>query len=75
MEEERQRSSGDIEREGFIRQTLVALTANMAAANIHQGRRYEWSQIVHHAMEGTKELWKAIKEERENERGLETMDN
>lgn len=60
------RTPEDIEREGFIRQTLVALTANMAAANIHQGRRYEWSQIVHHAMEGTKECWKAIQDDRIN---------
>lgn len=56
----------DIERDGFVRQTLVALTANMAAANIHQGRRFEWAALVHHAMEGTKECWKAIKEDRNN---------
>ena len=65
MEEERQRTPTDIEREGFVRQTLVALTANMAAAYIHGGKMILWDQIVHQAMEGTHKCWIAIKEDRE----------
>lgn len=55
----------DIELDGFIRQTLVALTANMAAATIHTGKMLEWNKLVPQAMAGAKECWKAIKEERD----------
>lgn len=55
----------DIERQGFIRTVLPALAANMAAAHIHAQRRIDWKQLVFNSMEGTKECWKAIKEDRE----------
>lgn len=56
----------EIERDGFVRQTLVALSANMAAATIHSGMRLDWKQLVARAMEGTKECWRVIKEDREH---------
>jgi hypothetical protein len=54
----------DIERNGFIRQTVVAIAANMAAATIHSGVQLDWKKIVPRSMEGAKELWEAIKQER-----------
>jgi hypothetical protein len=62
------RTPGDIEREGFVRQTLVALTANMAAAYVHSSKIVNWDQIVHQAMEGTQKCWIAILEDRIAER-------
>lgn len=59
------RTPEQIEEDGFIRMTVVALTANMAAATIHSQIQLNWKQIVPRAMEGTKELWKAIQEDRE----------
>jgi hypothetical protein len=59
------RTPEQIEEDGFIRQTLVALTANTAAATIHAQIRLDWKQIVPRAMEGTLECWKAIREYRD----------
>lgn len=55
-----------IEREGFIRQTLVAISANMAAATIHSGMRLDWTQLVARALEGTLECWRVIQEDRKS---------
>jgi len=59
------RTPEQIEEDGFTRQTVVALAANMAAATIHSQIQLDWKKIVPRAMEGTKELWKAIQEERD----------
>lgn len=58
------RTPEDIEKDGFVRQTCVAITANMAAATIHSGIRLDWKQIVPRAMEGTLACWDAIQDER-----------
>jgi hypothetical protein len=55
----------DIERDGFFKMTIVALSANMAAAKIHGGMRVDWKNIVHHAGEGANELWEAVLLDRE----------
>lgn len=59
-----ERTQEDIERDGFIKMTVVALGANMAAANIHSGRMLEWSKLVPQAMAGANEFWEAIKGDR-----------
>jgi hypothetical protein len=59
-----QQSQSNIELDGFLRQTVVALSANMAAATIHSGKMLEWDKLVPNAMTGAKECWKAILEER-----------
>jgi hypothetical protein len=61
----------DTEREGFVRQTLVALTANMAAAYVHGNKIVNWDQIVHQAMEGTQKCWIAIKEDRDRNKSTD----
>ena len=61
------KSPEEIERDGFIRQTIVALGANMAAATIHTSVKLDWPKIVGNSMEGAKEFWKAILEDRNNE--------
>jgi hypothetical protein len=58
------RTPEQIEEDGFVRQTLVALSANMAAATIHSGIRLDWKQLVGRAMDGTKECWRVIQEHR-----------
>lgn len=58
------RTPEEIEEDGFIRMTIVALSANMAAATIHSQIQLDWGKVVPKAMEGTKELWKAIQEDR-----------
>jgi hypothetical protein len=60
------RTPEQIEEDGFTRQTIVALAANMAAARIHSQLGIDWHVIVPTAMQGTKELWKAIKEDRKH---------
>ena len=62
------KSPEEIERDGFIRQTIVALGANMAAATIHSGIKLDWSKIVANSMEGAKEFWKVILEDRNKSR-------
>lgn len=64
----------DIEKDGFFKMTLVALTANMAAAHVHQAMALDWNRIVYHAMEGTKELWAALLKERERVRASNSPD-
>jgi hypothetical protein len=59
-----QKTPQDIEREGFIKMTAVALGANMAAATIHAGIQLDWKKIVPNAMAGANEFWKAIQEDR-----------
>lgn len=54
-----------IEREGFVKMTLVALAANMAAAYIHSGKLVDWDKIIHSANEGANKCWKTILEDRD----------
>jgi hypothetical protein len=58
------RTPEQIEEDGFVRQTVVAITANMAAAHIHSQIMLDWDKVVPKAMEGTRRLWLAIQEYR-----------
>jgi len=52
------------ERYGFMKTCIMALTANMAAANIQRDKQLNWDQIVHSATEGSKTIWKYLQEDR-----------
>lgn len=54
----------DLERDSFIKSTMVAIVANSQAAHIHSGIRFDAPREAAKAMLTTKEIWKAILDER-----------